>query len=351
MKIVIIGGGLTGLSLTHWFHKQNFEVVLLESKEALGGRFRPAETLEIPFINPSQESQLSLEWLRGLSQVGFDLKEVEHQPLVFEGGEWRPFLGFGDFPSSVVNELSVYNQSTEWVIDPGLEQITRSMIDQLPVQARVLSEVVGFEIENGRVTHAVIGQQEKISGDFFIFTSSPILLNSLIEGEALKAASRTRIVKQHGWTSVALALRHAPFETSTAVRFVLGTGKEFQPVVGRVWNDRSVWMNLVPSEQEEDLEYIGDCVRFMKRTLKRVWPELNDSIVEERLRIRPHAFGKLELKLKNGNLSFSELPNLWLADPRMADVSGDLGTASMARRVSSLFVAEPQNPVLIDSEA
>jgi hypothetical protein len=355
MKIVIIGGGLTGLSLTHWLHKQNHEVVLLEATDSLGGRFRGMETSDSLFVAPSETASATIEWLKSLSPLGFSVREVEHQPLFFESAEWKSFLGFGDFPSDVVDELSFYNQPKQWVIEPGLEQITRSLIENLPVEAKTMSEVTGFEIVDGRVQSVTINANEKITGDHFIFTPSPLLLNQLTEGDVIKPAHRTKIAKQTAWTAVTMALKHkTPIEATNEIRFVLGSGKEFLPVVGKVWPTHSVWMNLVSSDTQEDLEHVGDCVRFIKRTLKRVWPELVEQTLEEKIRIRPQAYGKMDLKLKEGNV-FPELPNLSLADARLSEIGGDLATVAVGMRLAgkdpSLFVAQPQNSVLIDPEA
>ena len=37
---IIIGGGLTGLLLTHQLHRAGQSVILLEARETLGGRYR-----------------------------------------------------------------------------------------------------------------------------------------------------------------------------------------------------------------------------------------------------------------------------------------------------------------------
>lgn len=351
MKIVIIGGGLTGLALSHSLHKQNHEVVLLEAKDALGGRFRGVDTPDVLFVAPSEAGAQTLEWLKTISPLGFSWREEDHQPLFFESHEWRPFVGFGDFPSEVVNELSFFNQAKQWIIEPGLEQITRALIENLPFAAKTMSEVTGFEIADGKIQNVIVNAQDKIAADQVIFTPSPTALNQLIEGDALKPAHRTRLAKQTAWSAVSLTLKHGrPIETLPAVRLVLGTGKEFQPVVGKVWPTHSVWLNLVSNEMQEDLEHVGDCVRYIKRTLKRVWPELIDQATEEKIRVRPQAYGKIDLKSKTG-FSFPELSNLTFADGRLSDVTGDLGTAAIAMQLSSLFVAQGQNPVLIDSEA
>lgn len=351
-KVVIIGGGLTGLCLAHQLHKNQNEVILLEASDRLGGRFRH-ETGDLNFIPPSPEALQTLEWLKSFSPTPISWEEVELQPTHFESHQWQPFLGFGDFPSKVVDELSLFTQSKYWQISPGLEQVTRALIEQLPFEARLMSEVTGFEYKDGKIESVVINAADKITADQFIFCLNPHLLTSFLPNEALKPASRSRLAKQPAWTAVTMALQHEGVQGSPELRFVLGSGKEFEPVLGRVTGSRSIWLNLVSSDREEELEHIGDCVRFIKRTLKRVWPELVDASRSEKIQIRPQAYGHLDLKLKND--AFAELPNLILADSRLSAIKGDLSSVAIAQQVAAHFtsdvVAEPQTPVLSDSES
>jgi glycine/D-amino acid oxidase-like deaminating enzyme len=351
MKVVIVGGGLTGLCLAHQLHKNNHEVVLLEASEKLGGRFRH-DTGELNFVLPSDESLQTLEWLKSISPTPVQWQEVDLQPTFFESHQWQPFLGFGDFPSKVVDELSMYTHSRQWQIAPGLEQVTRALIEQLPMEARLLSEVTGFECKDGRIESVIVNASDKITADQFVFCPNPHLLSTFLPNEALKAASRSKLAKQPAWTAVTMALQHEGVEGTPEIRFVLGSGKEFEPVMGRVSGSRSIWMNLVPSDSEEDVEHIGNCVRFIKRTLKRVWPELIDALRSEKIQIRPQACGHLDLKLKNG--AFPELPNLILADNRLSSIKGDLASVAMAQQTASLFtteaVAVSSTPVLSESE-
>src|SRR5206468_3028173 len=124
--------------------------------------------------------------------------------------------------SNVVDELAFFNQTKEWIIEPGLEQITRSLIEQLPIAAKTMSEVTGFECENGKVTSVTINAQDKITGDYFIFTPSSHWLIGLVPNEGFKPANRSRLAKQEAWTAVTMALKHPPMtEVPSAIRVVL----------------------------------------------------------------------------------------------------------------------------------
>src|SRR5262245_13570533 len=125
-KFVIVGGGLTGLCLAHYLHKQNQQVILLEASDRLGGRYR-SDATELAFIPPSESAVSALEWLKTISPTGVTWTESDHQPLYHESYEWKNFLGFGDFPSTVVNELAFFNQNRQIVMEPGFDHVTRAL--------------------------------------------------------------------------------------------------------------------------------------------------------------------------------------------------------------------------------
>jgi len=83
-----------------------------------------------------------------------------------------------------------------------------------------------------------------------------------------------------------MTLEHpTPVDTSQTLRFILGSGKEFEPVVARLAN-RSVWINLVADDKEEDLEHIAT-LSFYQTHPQAVWPELLENTSAEKIRVRP----------------------------------------------------------------
>lgn len=346
VNTIIIGANLASLTLAHDLVRKGQKVLLLEARDQLSADKR----IGLTFIPQREDGFEVLQWLKSLSPAGFSIDERPHQALTFESNEWRDFVGFGDYPSRSVDELAPLYQSTEWWLDPGLDQITRSLMEQLPCDVHLLNEVTGFEVADGQITAVIVNGDKSIVAENYVFAGNVQDAAQLVPRDALKPSHRTRLVKTPTWSALTLHLKHSrPLDASTAMRILPGTGKEFEPVVGRLCGDVSTWLNLIPSEFEEDMEHIGSCIKYVKRVLNRVWPELQETAIEEKILVQPKAYGHLELKLKEPR--FPELANLWLLDARLSDQPGRLGGADIARTVSTLFVAEPQNPVLTDSQS
>src|SRR5665213_324225 len=299
---VIIGGGLTGLFLAHRLTSGGHKVTLLEAKETLGGRYRRANPLH-PYSSPgldlipaSKDHLELLEWLKNLSPIPLSYEVKDHRPQLFDEGKWRPFAGFGDTAFQSVGELSALFGCTSHVeIQPPLEQLTRALVEQLPLEAQTMSEVTGFKIKDGKVSEVIVNGDKGVAADTVIFTPPPALANNMFEGDDLPGKHRTRLVKMQSWTAVTLELTHSPaLVDDTSVRFFTHNAKEFEPVVGRVFGETSKWMTLVPGDREADHEFAGQCIRHIKRQLKRAWPLAfeGSSTTAEKIYIQAHAYGQ-----------------------------------------------------------
>lgn len=329
---LIIGAGLTGLLMAHQLQKQGQRVVLLEARDALGGSRRHTSTVE--FFPATQTNLDLLEWLRGNFPVNFNMEVREHVPRVFDEGKWRPFAGFGNTFFQSVGELSFLSFPQEIHMDPPMEHLVRTLAEQLPVEAQTLGEVTSLQVSEGKVTEVIVNGEKTIRPAQVVFTPFPGLLNQLIEGDGLAGKNRTRLTKLNGWTSVTLELHHntALFDDSSVQVFIHGA-KEFEPVVGRIYGERSIWMTLVPHEREGEHEFVGQCIRHIKRQLKRAWPDQIDGSTQEKITIAPQAFGQQPPKGKDP-YRFSEISNLWLAHHILAEQPGTIGCLEVAQALT-----------------
>ncbi|NJL25472.1 MAG: NAD(P)-binding protein [Calothrix sp. SM1_5_4] len=296
---IIIGAGLTGLLLTHRLAQSGQKVALLDSRETLGARYRragaasPYSSPNLDFFPATNENSALLEWVKAVSPLSLRTDIREHRPQIFDEGKWRPFAGFGDTAFQSVGELAHFSHSHELVVEPGLEQLVRALVEQLPVEAATMSEVTSFKSENGRISEVVINGDKSLRGERFVFTPYPSLLNDLLDGEALPAKHRTRLAKLATWTSVTLELTHTPnLADDGAVRVFNHNAKEFEPVVGRVFGADSRWITLAPAERENEHEFIGQCIRHIKRQLKRAWPLAMEGRMEEKIYVQTTRSGK-----------------------------------------------------------
>jgi 2-polyprenyl-6-methoxyphenol hydroxylase-like FAD-dependent oxidoreductase len=341
---LIIGAGLTGLLLAHRLRQAEIPLALYESKEILGGSFRrqsvtqPYSSPVLDFL-PATGVQLELmEWLKSIAPTPLHVEVLDHKPLLFDEGKWRPFVGFGETEFKSVGEIAFAGHAQELRLIPPLEQLVRALVDQLPISAHTNQEVTRIRVQDGQVTGVVINEEKTVTANRYIFTGQPSHLNNLIDGEGLSSKSRSRLARPHSWTAVVVELKHKlSLDSDTAVRIFNHSAKEFEPVLGRVFGTNSQWMTLVPEENSQDHEFVSQCIRHIKRQLKRPWPNAFDDIVEEKIYVHHGAFGFHPLKGKDP-LQVPEISNLYLAGHALSDSPGPLGHLHMARQVEIEFV-------------
>lgn len=334
MKSIVIGGGLTGLILTHRLHSAGHEVLLLEAKDVLGGVYRR------PTFQFSAASRLNVdlaEWLKTIAPSPLNFQVVEHRPEIFDEGRWRSFAGFGESEHQAITELGHLSHTHELLWEPGPDQIVRTFKDQLPISAQLNSEVTEIKIHEGSASEVVVNGEKAISADHVFFTGTPIALNHLIQGEGLPAKARTRLAKMTSWTAVILELHHAqPLTELTSVLLFNHGSKEFEPVFGRVNGTISYWVTLIHSERTEEHEFTGQCIRHIKRQLKRAWPTALEGPQDEKIYVHSAAYGQNSLKTKTHWL-FPEVPNLFLAHASLSTQSGFLGAIEAAKGIDDLL--------------
>jgi hypothetical protein len=321
-------------------------VTLVEAREHLGGTYRranPARPFAAPgldFIPGHPECEAVLHWLQRVSPVPFRYFTEEHRPQVFEDGRWRPFSGFGESPFLSVAELTtLFNHSHSLEIEPGLDHLVRALIEQLPFEAQVRSEVTAFKLADGRIIEATLNAEKTIPVQSVIFTGHPSALNNLLQGSDLAAKHRTRLAKMQTWTAVVLELHHTPpLLEDGAIRIFSHSAKDFEPVVGRAWGSFSKWMTLIPGDREADHEYVGQCIRHIKRQLKRGWPTAFEGaqgqadLAAEKIFVFPNAFGQNNLKTKE-IYRFPEISNLYLANHTLSGLPGEIAAVEMAQQI------------------
>jgi hypothetical protein len=334
MDTVVIGGGLSGLLLSHRLHLNGHKVTLLEARDHLGGSMRKAGL----HFTPSTKANVDLcEWLRSALPAPVNFKLVDHSPEIFDEAKWHAFAGFLDREFASLDVLAHLSHTQEIQFAPDVDQIVRILIEQLPVTAQLQSEVTELKFDNGCVNEVVVNGDKSIKCEQVFFTGAPGALNNLIKGEALTPKHRSRIAKFNTWTAVMLELSHAaPLTEPGGLRLFASSSKEFEPVFGRIEGSTSRWMTLAHSERFEEHEFTGQCIRHIKRQIKRAWPEQLDGKQDEKITVYPLAFGQNSLKLKSPWL-MPEIPNLFLTSATLSTQPGFIGAVEAVRGVEDLI--------------
>ena len=133
-----------------------------------------------------------------------------------------------------------------------------------------------------------------------------------------------------------LELEHpTPQAEAGGMRLFNHSTKEYEPTFGRIEGHVSRWATLVHSERSDEHEFTGQCIRHIKRQLKRAWPAAFIGKPNEKIYVLPAAFGQNNLKTKSPWL-LPEIPNLFLAGTTLATQSGFLGCVEVVKGVVDL---------------
>jgi hypothetical protein len=202
--------------------------------------------------------------------------------------------------------------------------------------------------ENKSLTAVEFNGEELWTSQKILSTSRPSDLLEWIPTEFMDGRARTRLAKCQTWTSLTLELRHAtPVSMERGLHVLFGSGQEFEPIVGRFWpvessgEQKSLWLTLVGKDFSEDSDHLGHALKHLKRQVRRVHPELFESLADEVLVITPESHGALTFK--------SPLSNLVVASPLLSQFRGALASLDIASEI--LAPTEiPATPVLDPAE-
>ncbi len=340
MNIAIIGAGLTGLFLSHRLYEAGFKVSLFEARDVTGGALRRSLISLLPATNENLEL---LEWARAHSPLPLHFQVQDHNPQTYNEARWRSFAGFGETDFRSVGELGFLSFTSEIRLEPGVDQLVRALTEQLPITVSCKSEVTEIRVNEGKATQIVVNGDKAIPVDQVIYTGPLPALNHLITGPGISDKNRSRIAKFHTWTAVVLDLTHPAMDGDfDGIMVIQHNSKEFEPVFGRMTPTGSQWFTLVHSEQADEHEFTGQCIRHIKRQIKRAWPDRFNNELSEKIYVIPGAFGQNSLKSKVP-WQLQEISNLYLADQTLATQPGFLGKLEAIREIEKLLAPATQD--------
>jgi hypothetical protein len=327
---VVIGSGLAGLSIATKLSQETSKVLLLDSADMIGGWLKKPHLAAVPNSNSAESALLFLEDLTNI-KIASEVSEM--QPLTFDEGQLKNFLGFGEKTPDFYEEIAYYCSSKYFDLKAEPAVWLQRLEENFKGTFLPRSIVTKFVVENGRVQHLLVNGTKKVVGQNYIYCGEIKSLNRLIPQDFVPSKMQTKISKTKTWTRATLQIEHeAPVTSSSAFHVLIGTSQEeIVTCVGQFHGTKSTWMTFVSDEEAEDAEITGQALKRIKRQIKRAYPDSLNEKTLERICVQPGFGGYFELKL-NSNQSWPEIENLWIGSgtlQRNRNIVGALNQAQL----------------------
>lgn len=347
---IIIGSGLTGLTIANKISQETSNILVLEQQDVAGGISRSVVMNDhklnngLRFFPATDASKKALEFLTEALGQNVAAESTENLIETYEASGFKRFAGFGEKAPEFYEQLSYFLAADEYKLNLQPYEWIQILVSQLQdkIQTKSIVTRFGFEgldSEKPELTHVVVNGSKNIYARNFIYAGPVKDLGLLIPDDVLNARAKAKLKKALAWQAVGLDLIHSvPFEKTNLHVLNGTTDDDIGPCVGRfsaavqngsATQSTSQWMSFVDSESAEDTENIGMILKKMKRQIKRAFPEMSDAIVKERVSVSPVISGS-DLKL-SANGTLAKVENLWVASPQVSSYQNLLGSLMQAK--------------------
>lgn len=346
---VIIGSGLTGLSIAAKIRQETENILILESQDTFGGSNRPAQlqnqnmTTGLRFFPATEASQKSIAFLENLLQQKIAENSVDNCPETYEASGFKPFVGFGDRSFDFYDQFSYFLAQKEMVLSlkphEWVQKLQELVHDKIQTKSFVTKfGFEGLDSEKPHLSHVIVNGNKNIYANNFIFTGEVKDLSLLLPDDVFNPRHKAKLKKSKGWQAVCLDLVHKNLISKNNL-FVLNgtTDDEVGPCLGRFSSlpdseqQLSQWLSFIDSESAEETENIGLVLKKIKRQIKRAFPEVSENIIKERIFVTPPLSGT-DIKL-SANSTFPQVSNLWIASAQVSNQPNLLGSLQQAQLV------------------
>lgn len=346
---IIIGSGLAGLSIAAKLNQHTQNIALIEASDIIGGLNRPISfptgniNNGLRFIPATSSSEQSLLFLENLLKIKI-IKNVESaDPITFEHGHLKTFLGFGDHPPEFYEEITYFANTQHYNLNIEPHQWPSLLFSKFTGDFFPRSILTKFHAEGGQITHVTINGSKTVHARNFIYCGPIRDLAQLLPEEAISSRARAKLKKNLYWTAICMDICHGHKVTDTAnIHILNGTTQDelgpctgyFHPAVevnGELLQT-SQWVTYMDYEATDDTEAIAHALKKIKRQIKRPYPQALDQIKVERIVVARVVSGHGELKL-NANQTLPDASNLWIGSSAIHSQKNMIGALQQAQLV------------------
>lgn len=342
----IIGSGLTGLSIAAGLSRETKNIALIEAADQAFGSNKAINFPTGPinnglrFVPDTVSANKAMKFISTLLGTSVVDNTIECEPLTYENGHFKRFLGFGDNPPAFYEELNYFINGNQLSLAMEPYEWTKMLLEKFAGDFLPRSYVTKFHQEDGRVTHVTINGSKTIYAHNFIFTGYVKDLALLLPEDTLNTRAKAKLSKNNYWNAVCLDICHSHVVTDSNSMHVLNgtTQDEIGPCVGQFLApievegqnlQASQWITFIEHEVVDDSEVVGATLKKIKRQIKRAFPESLENIRLERIFVTPLIAGSGDLKL-NANMTLPKLSNLWISSTAMSSQKNLVGSLLQA---------------------
>lgn len=326
---------------------------------------------ELTFVPDEAVTEKLIAQLAQNLQLHIDGDINSMAPQTFQQGHFTPFMGFGERKFKTIDAMSFYMKAPYRVLTTGPSEWNRAARN-LYLQDLEWGAVITYvlPLEEGGFEITVNGAQ-KVRSTQLIWADDPQeLVNVRLSESKIPQKLSQKFSKNQGFTAIELYLAHSQslnFESDQQlpIQFLMGSKDDFEPCIGRFFlrdflrggesslSLTSTWMTLLPADVEEDTEFLGNMLRFMKRQIKRAFPEAAGNISSEKIIIRSKSHGAIDLGHDYLGPDVLKIPGLYLCQHQLTPFPGWLGELHSAfKLLESLgFTASPEKEKPPSNEA
>lgn len=344
---IVIGSGLTGLTIASKISLETKNILILESETEIGGANRAAslknQTLEngLRFFPATELAEKTLLQLEDFLSLKLIKNKKDNLPETYDASGFKSFVGFGDKSPEFYDQLSYFLSAQETELTLPVHQIINLIKEKFHGEILLRSYVTKFNFTDEKLTHVTVNGTKHFYANNFIFAGNVRDLGVLMPDEFLNLRAKAKLKKDTAWMSLCLDLFHEIQEGQQPIEktnlFVLNgtTDDVIGPCIGR-FNTKiddqkqiSQWMAFVDVESSEETENIAEVLKKMKRQIKRAFPEMAENITGERLNMSaPMSCGEIKL---NSNGTLHKVDNLWIASAQVSKYPNLLGSMLQAQ--------------------
>lgn len=325
---VVVGTNLSS-KLTAYYLSLHSESVLLvdsyDSASSFSNDFNEDQFYfnNLEFMEASNENKENFEKLNSLFknlQISAFPKDVEVK--TFENGKFKTFLGFGAKTLKVVNEYEHYNRRNQLLLTTPLSEYFTQINQAFKGDRLSQASLTAIEFQENQISNIIINGSNRIHSKNFIFCLPPSQIFDLIPNHLMPGRLQQKIATSKIWSSLQLTITHdkkLDFSNHD-LYFLMGKKPEDEICIGRFSQSKeskyttSQWVSFINEEFANDYNYIGGHLKYIKKQIKRAFPDIFSKSNFEKINVYKENHGHINLSKKDWT-AVKNLKNFYLISP------------------------------------